>query len=478
MIKKLLNQISDHPLSVLIISSLLFLSLGFWQDGINLDSATYSVIARNMANSGDWFSPTYTEYYLYKFADHPPLVFWLQGIVFKMLGATDTTARLVGAFFTSGSVIMVYFIGKKLIDQKFGVISGLILLLTYNFMQIGNSTLLDVPMTFFVLLALYAIISFQKDKLNLRNTIICSSGLSGAFLAKGIVSAPIWGTLFLAALFFNRNWLKNKFFWFAPAVAIFVVSCYLLLDFNFNNGRFVNYYFPNLINRSNMGSVLGLHTEWFEFPLRFVTLYLPFVLLLPIGIFEVVKNKKKIFAPVIVIFIAYLLFYMMAPKILYHYFVPLYAISSLIASIYLHSKFSERHIRTAIPIFLIFFIALAGAAGLSGMPIHHIRSPELYEFNNKMNNFLFSKDSKDGLLIGDGVPNWEHVAKTAWYWHSNVLQVASVEIARDSLRSRKFAYILVNKLQKLNKETLELLGLSEIEKNELISIYTLDTPGK
>ncbi len=71
---RLFDVIADHPALTLLVSAAIFLSLGWGQDGINLDSTTYSVIARNMAEQGRWFDPTYTPYSHTSFAEHPPLV--------------------------------------------------------------------------------------------------------------------------------------------------------------------------------------------------------------------------------------------------------------------------------------------------------------------------------------------------------------------------------------------------------------------
>jgi len=196
---RLFDVIADHPALTLLVSAAIFLSLGWSQDGINLDSTTYSVIARNMAEQGRWFDPTYTPYSHTSFAEHPPLVMWMQAIIFLLFGAGDSTARLFGALCTVGSVVVIYLLGKEVGGQRFGFLSGLTLLLTYNFFQIGNSTLLDVPMTFFVLVTLWGLARLHNSgKPHLF--LIVGSGLGLAFLTKGVVSAPVWIAVAATAL--------------------------------------------------------------------------------------------------------------------------------------------------------------------------------------------------------------------------------------------------------------------------------------
>ena len=58
----------------------MLLTVGFQQTGIGLDSAIYASVARNVAEEGDWLNPSFTEFYHTPFAEHPPLLFWLQAL--------------------------------------------------------------------------------------------------------------------------------------------------------------------------------------------------------------------------------------------------------------------------------------------------------------------------------------------------------------------------------------------------------------
>ena len=116
----------------------------------------------------------------------------MQAIIFLLFWAGDSTARLFGALCTAGSVVVIYLLGKEVGGRRFGFLSGLILLLTYNFLQIGNSTLLDVPMTFFVLVTLWGLARLHNSgsgKPHLFGIVGLSLGLG--FLTKGVVSAPV-----------------------------------------------------------------------------------------------------------------------------------------------------------------------------------------------------------------------------------------------------------------------------------------------
>src|SRR5688500_16921185 len=87
-----------------IICPAMLVTLHLQQLGLGVDSAIYACVARNVWENGTWLNPTYTEFYHTPFAEHPPLMFWLQALVFSLLGATDATARLVSIVTGLGSV--------------------------------------------------------------------------------------------------------------------------------------------------------------------------------------------------------------------------------------------------------------------------------------------------------------------------------------------------------------------------------------
>jgi 4-amino-4-deoxy-L-arabinose transferase-like glycosyltransferase len=122
------------------LSALMLLTLKLNDYGIGLDSAIYASVARNIAESGNWLSPTYTEFYHTQFAEHPPLVFWMLALVFKLFGANDVTARLISILTGWGSILLVYAIGCRIVDRCFGFIAAAMLLLTFNYSSISTKT--------------------------------------------------------------------------------------------------------------------------------------------------------------------------------------------------------------------------------------------------------------------------------------------------------------------------------------------------
>ena len=74
------------------------------QDGMFLDGVTYSSISKNLAHGiGSIWKPHYTKVLYPVFYEHPPLVFGIQSLFFKILGDGMYTERiytLITAIFT------------------------------------------------------------------------------------------------------------------------------------------------------------------------------------------------------------------------------------------------------------------------------------------------------------------------------------------------------------------------------------------
>ncbi len=466
------NYISDRPALILLISAILFVLLGYNENGINIDSTTYSVISRNMIELGCWFNPTYTHYYHPNFAEHPPLVMWAQAIIFLLLGASDITARFFGYLTTVGSVMIVYYLAKEIKGKYYGFLSGLILLLSYNFMQNGKSTMLDVPLSFFILVSLWGIVKLQNN-IRIRGIYyILGAALGMAFLTKGVVSAPIWIAFILTSIFIRPDWLKERKFWLISLIGVGLILVFLILDWVYANSHFVKYYFVVHIWRSLKGTGVENKAEWYRFIYQFCRLYIPFILLLPFGIYLVIKRHVTLLYPTLICFVFYLLFHSMAGKLYYHYFCPVYALAAPLAALPLTYVLSENTIRKISVWFFILWILLAGAVSLSDIRINQIRSPEIYHLNETMNKLLINHPSREGLLIGVGSPEWDYVAKTSWYWRSDIRQVMDFEEAVRLLATEnRYIYIMANIKDKLNDKQLSEYQLQTYAENDRLIIY-------
>ena len=467
-----LEWLRERPGLLLVLCAAILMAVGWSQDGLNLDSTTYAVIARNMAEQGSWFEPTYTNWYLTNFAEHPPLVMWLQGIVFLLLGASDSTARIVGQLAVIGSIWLVYLIGLRIQGKRFGFHAGLVLLLTYSFGQVNNSTLLDGPMTFFGLMALYGTISLLSGDDRLRYSLLAGLGLAGAFLSKGAVAVPFWVAVAASVLLFRRDLLCKPLFWWLPIVAVLPIDLFFLLDQLFANGRFIDHYFIFQVLQRYTYSDATIQTSWWEYSWRLFKLAMPFSLLLPFSIYYAIKQRVRLLWPILIALVAYWLLYSGSAKLYYHYFVPAYALLAPLAALPLLNWLSEKRVRAIQMFFHAFWVATAIVVTAAGVRMHAIRAPEIYTLTQPMLSLLDVTPNRNGMLLGEGEPNWDYVAKAAWYWRSDLRKVNNSAYADSLMRAENSAwYVLAPEGFYLNDFELAQFGWRTYTGNEKLQVY-------
>ncbi len=397
---------------------------------------------------------------------------WMQGIIFLLLGVNDSTARLFGALCTAGCVVVVYLLGKEVGRRGLGFLSGLALLLTYNFMQIGNSTLLDVPMTFFILVTLWGLARLHNGSNKLYLYLIVGAALGLSFLSKGVVSGPIWIALAITVLLWHREWMKSGWFWLIPTIAIGLILAHLLLDYLSTGGHFTRHYFLTQVWRRFAKGGPEIHTDWYEFSYRFAKLYLPFVLLLPFGVYFTVRRKITVLYPAMITLLFYFLLYSSAAKLYYHYFSPAYALAAPFVALPLMGILKDKFVRSLQVWFCVLWVLLAVGITVAGVRIHHIRCPEIYTLKEQMLELLDSHPYRQGLTVGPGEPDWDYVAKSAWYWRSDIRQVASFEEAAKLLRTdNRYAYIMVSSSDRLPNEVRASYQFRVYAENDRVVVY-------
>ena len=263
-------------------------------------------------------------------------------------------------------------------------------------------------------------------------------------------------------------------FWLIPVAAVSVIAFYLFLDLLYANGRFTTYYFATQVWSRFLGESPEVSTRWYEFTYRFVKLYLPFVILLPVGLYMTSRRSLRLLYPAAITLLFYFLFYSTAAKLYYHYFCPAYALAALFVALPIaHMVSSRRAIRLVSIWFSVIWLALAVAVTVADVRIHEIRGQAVYSLTEPMQRFLSDKASRQGLMIGQGQPDWDYVAKTAWYWRSDIVQVPDAARTLQYLQTdESFSYVLV---EKSNAEAIgELVdsGLVEVIHNDILAVYS------
>lgn len=189
--EKVINFIKKHGdlftfLSLLILCYFIF----FFNIGnyalMDVDETRYVSMARDMFHSKDFLTLYLNGEY---FFEKPPLYFWGECLSFAIFGKiNEFTARFPVALYGTLSVLLVYFTGKKIVSQRFGFISALILATTLEFVMLAKFAILDIVVTacigFSVMFGFLTQFVQDKNKKYFWWLFYIFSGL--AVMAKGI----------------------------------------------------------------------------------------------------------------------------------------------------------------------------------------------------------------------------------------------------------------------------------------------------
>lgn len=113
---------------------------------------------------------------------HPPLIPLIYGIIMHFMGEELFVLRLVTVFFSIGTILVVYGLGKVLYTREIGFLASLFFLTFPYFFRVGAAASNDMQVTFFFSLSLLLTLQLQKTA-----SYRLASG-TGALIGVGLLS--------------------------------------------------------------------------------------------------------------------------------------------------------------------------------------------------------------------------------------------------------------------------------------------------
>jgi len=201
-------------------------------DEINFaESAREMIVTHNYAQVQIDFHP---------FWEKPPLFFWMQVLSMKMFGINEFAARFPDAVIGILTLLTFYFLGKKLYDEKFGLIWSLAFLGSFLPHIYFKSGIIDPFFNFFIFLGIVFLaksISKTGERKGFKYALFAGISIGLATLTKGPVGLLITGISVLV------YWMTLKFknITNRKNVLIFAITCLLITSLWFglemiNNG--------------------------------------------------------------------------------------------------------------------------------------------------------------------------------------------------------------------------------------------------
>ncbi len=160
------------------------------------DEARYGNIAAYMSRTGDYVTPHLNH-----------VVYWATALLFKIFGENEFSSRLFAALCAWGCVFLVYRIGTFFHDEKSGIYSAGVLSTFLFHSIIAKINILDMPLAFFVCLAIWAGYRYCHGGCEKKGWLYLFYAASGlAFLTKGLIGVVFPFAVTLLWLIISRRW--------------------------------------------------------------------------------------------------------------------------------------------------------------------------------------------------------------------------------------------------------------------------------
>jgi hypothetical protein len=234
--------IKGKILFLLVIPLLLYLALLPVMPLMEPDEARYSDIASSMNNSGNYVTPRLNHVV---YLEKPPLAYWVTAFFFKIFGENEFSSRLFSALSAWGCILLVYLMGAFLYNEMSGLYSaGVVSTFLYMFI-VGRLNILDMPLTFFVSMAILGGYRFFAEDTRRKRWIwlfYFSSSL--AFLTKGLIGIIFPPAIVGIWLVLQKRWRDVFRLLYLPGIGLFlaIASPWIILMQKANN-EFLSYFF-------------------------------------------------------------------------------------------------------------------------------------------------------------------------------------------------------------------------------------------
>ena len=154
---------------------------------MDVDSAQYASISREMAETGNYLQ---VQHRGMDYLDKPPLLFWVNALLFSIFGVADWVFKLGSFLFTILGVYSTFRLGKILYNAETGRLAALLLYTCQAFFLFNNDVRTDTMLTSAVVFAIWQMTEWLHNR-KWKWLIGGAVGIALAMLAKGPVGLMV-----------------------------------------------------------------------------------------------------------------------------------------------------------------------------------------------------------------------------------------------------------------------------------------------
>lgn len=210
------------------------------------DEGRYTEIAREMALSGDYVTPTLNGL---KYFEKPPVQYWATALAFKVFGQREFAARWWQAATGLLGLLLVWLTVRAIAGVDMAWVAATTLgAMTYYFL-IAHINTVDMSLTAFMTLTLMGLlrgfgVQGQSAAATRAWMVAAWAGAALGFLSKGLIAIVLPGAIFVIYLLITRQWrLLTKLEWIWGPVAFLAIALPWPLLVQSRNPEWAHFFF-------------------------------------------------------------------------------------------------------------------------------------------------------------------------------------------------------------------------------------------
>ena len=328
-----------------ILSALLFLAPIRSGDLAGYDDASFASMAKDIVRTSNWMDIRSNGYAA---LEHPPLVPWMQAALFKVFGISDPVAKLPSALCGLGTVLLTYWLARRLLTPWHAVLAMLVMAGSVYFIKYAARAMTDAPITFFFLCAICAWTLTEDNPI----WYVATGAFVGlALMTRGLVGLAL-PAIFVGDLLVNRR-RPNVLYAVAGLVLAFgpLTAWYAHQVVTYGSWFFQVH--DAWLDREVFGALTPSwrrYTGAFEYAWMLTKSYWPWLPVMIAGIVAVIRTRNRRLATLIIWSVAVFALCAVARSRVLRYMLPAYPAFAILSSIGLLTVFTKQHIERAMRI--------------------------------------------------------------------------------------------------------------------------------
>ncbi|MCC7527422.1 MAG: glycosyltransferase family 39 protein [Candidatus Melainabacteria bacterium] len=259
----------------------------------NPDEALYAEPAREMLKNGDYLTTHLN--YIVRYTK-PPLVIWVQSLLFHLFGVSEIAARSFGAICGAILVVLTQAFLTRYLNLRAGLVGAFSLVSAPLFFGTARTCITDIPLSLFLGGALMAFFAAFRET-NYR--LFATAGyvlIALAVMTKGPV-AVVLPVAILGAFQLSTGGLKQAWHRFFPIIGALIVAVLALPWFVLEIAVTKGEYFQEFFVRENFQRFTA-EVDSHKGPIWYHVAavmggYVPFSLFLPQAICDAISSIKE-----------------------------------------------------------------------------------------------------------------------------------------------------------------------------------------